>query len=375
MPDPRPRLSTRDLIGPVALFFGALLIAVAATVGPLVGETLRKVPLDTDQTWVSDGSDGTRILDRCSIDAPQARVLEARVQQQRRILAVRPADADVVTLQAGTALNADEYLVDGRPVEAKDECDETTLTALLDRVTLDRRTGAPRGASEVQYDDEKAAVVIGDRQGYTYRLPYGFDPADVTYFDPVTRQTLPMTPAGTETMDGREVVRFTVTVPLTDLGSSGHDPRTVLTRPARWFGTFEGVDPADELTATLQHSAEREFFVDTVTGVIVADRAKIREVFRFAPDLRQRHRSLADFELINLETTLSADRQTLRDGSSYAARRDRPVAVTTRWVPIVAGVLGVAALIGGGWALVRSGRRPDDGPSGAAEDGNTPPAD
>ncbi|AVL98977.1 DUF3068 domain-containing protein [Gordonia iterans] len=375
MPDQRPRLSTRDLIGPVLVFFGALLVAVAFAIGPLVADGLRKVPLSVDQTWVSDGADGARALDRCSLQAPQARVVEARIQQQRRVVAVRPADADVVTLQAGTALGIDEYLIDGRPVDTEDACDETTITAMVDRVTLNRRTASPTGNSEVQYDDERAATVIDDRRGYTYLLPFGFDADRAEYFDPVTRQALPMTPTGSETMGGRDVTRFSVTVPLTDLGAAEQDPRAVITKPARWFGRFPGVGPTDELTATLQHRAQRELFVDTATGVLVAERAEISEVFRFTPDLRERNRALADFALTNLEVTLSPDRQTVRESSEYASSRAWPVTVTTRVVPVVAGVLGAVLLVIGGWVLVRSGRRtqpPDADSSGSGADEDAP---
>lgn len=367
MPEQRPRLSTRDLMGPVALFFGALLLAVAVAVGPLVGDGLKKVPLDVDQTWVADGSDGTRLLDRCSLTSPDARVVEATVQQQRRILAVRPADSDVVTLQAGTALGVDRYLVDGRSVRPDQTCTEPTIAATLDRVTLDRATAAPTGDSEVQYDDERAAVPIVDRHGYTYLLPFGFDPDGAQYFDVVTRHSLPLTEVGSAMMGGREVTHFVVEVPETDLAAVQQDPRAVIEKPAAWFGDFPGVRPADELVATLHHRATRDLFVDRKTGVIISERARIEEAYRFAPDVRARNDQLADYSLTNLTTTLSSDQQTVREAAAYASSRAWPVVVTTRVVPIAAGVLGVVLLILGGWALQLRGRRPAaDSVDGAA---------
>ncbi|GAC58730.1 hypothetical protein GOHSU_47_00160 [Gordonia hirsuta DSM 44140 = NBRC 16056] len=366
MPEPRPRLSTRDLLGPTALFFGALLVAVAVALGPVVGSMLEKVPLTVDQTWVADGDDATRLLDRCSLEAPRARVLDGAVQQHRRILAVRPANSDVVTLQAGTALGIDHYLIDGKSIDPDKACGESTIAATIDRVTLERATAAPTGTSEIQYDDQSAAVAVPDRRGYTYLLPFGFTPQGAYYFDPITRQSMPMTVAGTETMGGRSVTHFVASIPETDLSGAGQDPRAVLTKPASWFGSFPGVRPSQRLTATLRHQATRHLFVDQQTGVIVAERAEIDETYRFAPNVRARNAALHDFELVNLRTTLNSDAQTVREGADYAADRAWPVRMTTLIAPIIAGVLGVLLLGLGIWLLLRA--TPGSTPQASVDD-------
>lgn len=350
MPDPRPRLSMRELRGPLAIFLGALALAVAVALGPLVGGTFRAIPLDTDQTWVADGSDGTRLLDRCSLEAPHARVVTGSVQQQRRIQTVQPSDGDVVTLQAGTALGVSSYLIDGLAVSPERACAEPTIAATVDRVTLDRRTAAPVGESQIQYDDEQAPVIVVDRRGYTYVLPYAFDPAGAQYFDALTRQSVPMHVVGTETMGGRDVTRFRVDVPLTDL-ATGQDPRAVITKPAAWFGSFDGVADDELLTATLQHRAVRDLFVDTRTGVIVAERSEIDEAYRFTPDVRARNTDLDAYALPNVVTTLNSDQQTIRDAAAVAAARERAVMITTRVIPLVAGIVGVIGLVAGVWLL------------------------
>ncbi|MFZ2512652.1 MAG: DUF3068 domain-containing protein, partial [Gordonia sp. (in: high G+C Gram-positive bacteria)] len=317
----------------------------------------KKVPLDVDQSWVLDGADGTRALDRCSLSAPRARVLEATVRQHRRVLAVRPADAEVVTLQAGAALGIDRLIVDGAAVDPEDICDTpATITATIDRVTLNRTTAAPTGGSEIQYDDQSAAVIVPDRRGYTYLLPFGFTPDSNDYFDPITRQSVPLTVAGTESIGGRTVTHFVATIPETDLSAAVQDPRAVLTKPAAWFRDFPGIAPTDELTATLRHRATIELFVDEATGVIVSERAAVTETYRFTPELRARSRELNDYSLINVDTTLDSDQRTIREAADYAASRAWPVLVTTRVVPIAAGVLGLFLLGFGIWWL----RRPDE---------------
>ncbi|WFN93105.1 porin PorA family protein [Gordonia sp. PS3] len=358
-----PRWSTRDLIAPTAFFLGALLLAAAVAMGPIIGPGLRKLPLSVDQTWIADSSDDTTVLDRCSIDSPAARVLEAHLQQRRRTVAVRPSDSDVVTLQAATALGVDSYLVDGRAQDAERVCAEPTLAATIDRVTVNRVTASPTGRSEIQYDDKHAAVAVPDRRGRTYALPYGFDdPGD--YFDVTTRQTVPLQAAGETEIDGRRVVRLRAVIPDTDLGALGTDPRGVITRPASWFGTFPGVAPSRRLTASLHHRATRDLFVDTATGVVVDERIEIEEEYRFAPGEAGSNPALTGFRLPNLSTVLTGDRHSRIDGADAARHRARPVTLVTRTLPVALGAVGVLALIGGAVYVYRTGvrnGREDDG--------------
>ncbi|MCF8588769.1 porin PorA family protein [Gordonia liuliyuniae] len=352
---PSPRLRTRDLLAPSALFLGALLLAGAIALGPVVGASLKKIPLDVDLTWVADGSDGSRVLNRCSIDEPRAQVLAAQVQQRRRIVAVRPADSDVVTLQAGTSLGVSEYRVDGEAVDADDVCDTETLSATVDRVTIDRRTALPSGQpSEIQYDDTKGAVTLPDRKGFTYVLPFEFSGSDLTYFDIVSRTPVPLIREGTQTVAGRETVHLAASVDDADL--SRFDTRAVITRPASWFGSFRGVRPDEPLTAALHHSAQRDLFVDETTGVVVEERVRLVEEYRFTSDTASRSPELADFRLTNVDTTLHSDPQSLQDAADAASSRDWPVTLTTLILPIVFGVLGIASLVFGVAVTLRDRR-------------------
>ncbi|GEE01563.1 hypothetical protein nbrc107696_20090 [Gordonia spumicola] len=341
-----PRFTGADLLAPTAFFLGALLLAAALAVGPIIGDRFRAIPSDVDVTWVADGSSSSRILDRCSLNAPTARVLDAQVQQRRRIVVVRPSDADIVTFQAGTSLGVNRYVVDGKSVKAKDVCAEQTLAATIDRVTLDRSTALTSGTSEVQFDDKKGAVTIPERRGYTYVFPYGVEIGDrPEYFDVTTRQSVSLLRAGTETIEGRATIHFTATTPDTDL--SQFDTRAVITKPASWFGTFPNVAPTQTLTATLHHSSQRDLFVDAATGVVVDERVTVSEEYRFADSAADRSQALANYRLVNIDATFTGDDRSRQDGAAAAAARQRPVTLTTVTAPIVFGVLGVAALAGG----------------------------
>ena len=118
-----PRMSARDLAGPVAIFLGALLLVAAIALPLYYVGTLKKTPMDLDITSVSDsqaqqgvsGSDAlpAKIFNRCSLEGPRAEVSDAHLTDQQRVLVVDPADADKVTFQAGNSVRIDSY-TDGR---------------------------------------------------------------------------------------------------------------------------------------------------------------------------------------------------------------------------------------------------------------------
>ncbi|GAC67224.1 DUF3068 domain-containing protein [Gordonia soli] len=371
------RFTTRELVGPTLLFVGGFLLAVAIALPTLFVDQLKTVGLGIDQTTVGESERGAEILDRCSLDAPTARVVGADLTRQQRVVAVRPADADRVTLQAGTSIRLDHFVVDGReqdvdaprpgapePVEResdpaddgsttdrrsdREDCTDATVTAVKDRVTIDRRTARPipgPTGSEVQYDSRRAPIVVADRAGFTYLFPIetGYAPAGLTYFDPTTRRALPLERTGTTTVAGRDAVELVAHVPDTDLNTLGENavghPPTTLTRPASWFGA-EG-DARRPLTAHLHHRAEVRLAVDTTTGTVLDRREQITQEYRFTdPDLGDRATTA-------LSATFGYDEATRR---ALAADADSTAAPLFWWgsvVPVIAVVLGVAAIVAG----------------------------
>lgn len=390
---PTSRWSTRDLLGPTVLFVGGFLLAAALALPTLLVGRLQLIPLSTDVTTVAtsvpadndtpdndgpsnDGPSATTtkgpvasatILDRCSLNTPTARTLAATLVRQQRVVAVQPADKRVVTLQAGTSVRAERIWLDGRVVAAdsarpgsqdappagRTACTDAVASAFKDRVSIDRRSALPAlgvtstgvsGNSEIQYDSNAAPVPAPDRRGYTYVLPFGVSVAEHTFFDPVTRRAVPLVPRGDTQVAGRSAQRFTAEVPDTDLdatrsGTTDGVPATRITRPASWFGV--GGDPARQLSATLHQTSRWELAVDTATGTILDERIDVEQSYRIADP------ALADFALVNLKATFAFDQSTQREMSDLAGRLALPVVIWGRVVPIIAGLLGVVALVGG----------------------------
>ena len=388
MPEERERSSrftTTDLIGPTLIFLGCFLLAVAVALPTLVGGALRTISLATDVTTSAPSltppqtDRPARILDRCSLATPGARVLDADLTRQQRVLAVRPADAHRVTLQAGTSIRVDHLVVDGRTVDpaaprpgsevpvpdGASACTDETIAAVKDRITLDRSSALPDlsagGSSEIQYDSRRAPIRVPDRRGFTYM--FGFDTIDdatpgkatLQYFDVATRRTVPLTVVGDDQVRGHEAVRLRAEIPDTDLhqiraadGGAAEDgtPPTIITRPASWF-TAAGVaipgDPARPLKATLHHRGTVEMSVDPATGTILDQRITVDEAYRFIdPDP-----ALADAQLTSLAATFRYDATSQRAMARQATGLDAPATVWGRVVPVFAAIAGLALLIAG----------------------------
>ncbi|MGW0035267.1 DUF3068 domain-containing protein [Gordonia sp. NPDC003376] len=384
-PPASSRWSTRDLIGPTVIFVGGFLIAAALALPTLLVGQMRLIPLSTDVTTVatSVGSPepNATILDRCSLNSPTARTVGAELVRQQRVVAVQPSDKRVVTLQAGTSVQAERIWLDGRSVDAgtarpgseqaaadgEPPCTDATLSAIKDRVTLGRRTALPdlganssgvQGNSEIQYDSHAAPVRVPDRAGYTYVLPFGTGTDGLRFFDPVSRRSVPLIHTGETLVDGRTAQRFVADVPDADLDAIGAGvpdsgvPATRITRPASWFGVAG--DPARPLTATLHQTSRWEIAVDEATGVILDERVDVDQAYRIADP------TLADYRLTSLTATFAYDRQTRAQLADQAQGLGNPLVIWGRVVPIAAGVLGVLAIAGGAVLTVRGrGDAPD----------------
>ncbi|MGP3706763.1 DUF3068 domain-containing protein [Gordonia paraffinivorans] len=353
------RWSAADLAGPTLIFVGSFLIAVTIALPTLLVGNFREIPLSTDFTTVATAEDAT-VLDRCSLATPRARTAGADLVRQQRVVAVQPSDSHRVTLQAGTSVQAETLKIDDREVDPEDPrpgsedesaqpCNEATIDAIKERVTLDRETAEPqlssRGASEIQYDSDQAPVLVPDRRGFTYLLPFDTSLSDHEFFDPVTRTTVPLAYDGETEVEGKTVARFRAEVPETDLAREalGRPVGTdvVITRPASWFG-IDG--PARELTATLRHKGSWDLAVDATTGTIVDATIVVDEFYAF-PDGTTG--VPADYRLPHLQATFVYDEQTQSEMTRLASDLATPITVWGRVVPIVTGVLGVLALIAG----------------------------
>lgn len=323
MPDAQnSRWSTSQLLPPTLVFLAALAITVAVASPLILAPELARVSLDTDLVSTAKSTTPVATLDRCSLDGPRVAHLPARsLIRSQRVVVVRPADRSVATLQAGTIVRRDDATSTG--------CTDPTILALLDRVTIARTTAAPVGESAVQTDSTRPATVLPDRRGRTYLFaPRTQLDADLGFFDPLTRRSVPLTVLGPDRVDGLDVTRVRAEIPDTNLATlPGADPRTRLTKPGGWFGW-----PGATVTADLHQRGRYTLWIDEKSGLIVDGEIAVTREY-IAGDRR----------LTEVDATFRYDSKTRSQLVAAARDQARPVWLASRLVPLVA-VLSALAI-------------------------------
>ncbi|GAA2061800.1 DUF3068 domain-containing protein [Williamsia deligens] len=378
------RMSARDLLGPVLIFLGALLI-VAAIAMPfyLVGQ-LQKTPMDTDYTTVStsqrtDGDSSSdalpaKILNRCSLTASKPEVSAAALTRQQRVVAVKPAGADKVTFQAGTSTRINQVQISGETVTPSADstsgggCLGALLTATVDRVTTNRTSGAAAlsggGSSEVQLDSSSKSVSIPDRRGLQYKFPFDSSSSKrYIYFDLASRTTSPLKYVDSTEIAGVKVLHFSQTVPEANLAqlrdaNDSTPAGTQLSQNASWYGGFPGIDNRQKLPADLYRTTTRDLYVEPDSGTIVNDRERIQEYYKISGVSGDAPQALRQYRLTNLDVTFAYDQQSQQQRASAAKDLSSPIKLYGRWLPIAFGIVGALALIAGIILLLRGPRTP-----------------
>ena len=350
------------------LFLGAALIMAAIVLSTYTVSRVTKIPLDIDTTLASDGTAATA-LDPASLSTDRfvANTDVPVVQQQQystEMGADTPSNADLVTLQVGTTLRRTDK-----------QQDSGLLLAIVDTVTLDRRTALavssennPAGFVQKPrtMDDTKPPLRIPlKHEGLNYRFPFDVEKKTYPYFDPIVQKTFDANYDGEEDVLGLTTFHFKQNVGLDNNGKIvepveypslyDRDEDAIVTARAALWG-LPG-PPDDQVTMKRYYAAQRDFWVDPVTGTIV--KAKERAVHYYVrcgdPDCKSRDPlkpdvTLVDYTVTSTEATVEQQVNAARD------ERDR-IAVWTRILPISFTALGIVALVGGGligWFTLRT---------------------
>ncbi|MGV0627462.1 DUF3068 domain-containing protein [Mycolicibacter minnesotensis] len=348
---------------------GAALLIAALLLSTYTVGKIAKIPLDIDVTLISNGSGAA--LDPESLVGEHVIVdQDVPLVAQQQIGVESPANADVVTLQAGSSLR-----------RADRQKDTGLLLAIVDTVTLNRTSAQaisddthPGGSVQRprNFDDGTPPTNIAlPHEGLSYRFPFDTQKQSYKYFDPIAQKAYEANYEGEDDVNGLTTYRFTQNVGYDSDGSLiepvrypslyGHDEDGEITAAARMWN-IEGVDPEEEVTMTRYYAAERTMWVDPVSGTIV--KSKVHANHYYARDPLKPEVALADYTVTSSEETIEAQVNAARN------ERDR-VALWSRVLPITFTAAGLICLIGGmlvGWfslpaeaALGRPGRDGGDG--------------
>ena len=298
---------------------------------------------------------------------------------QRRVQAVEPSDADVITLQAAQSLLRQD-LEGGEDVDA-------LVNATIDRVTVDRVTSEPidEPVSTLQVvaggaDGDDTAPVGFVREGLQYKFPFDTEQRTYQYFDASTFTTNPIEFMGETSVGGIQAYEFQQELGPIDMWSSirdhfaaisdGYDPavESILASYRREGMTagqwgLDG-DPEREVDMRRFYTNTRTVYVNPDTGQIVDGKEDIFQFFAEDQDEAETFVSSAEtMEAERSEPTRTAvrfqsgwDEETTETTLAGAQESADSLNTFGRVLPTVLGILGVLALIGGIVLGARGGR-------------------
>jgi len=339
------------------LGLGAALIMAAIVLSTYTATRITKIPLNIDTTLVSDGT--ATALDPASLSTDRfvANNNVPVVQQQQYSTesgSETPSNADVITLQVGTTLRRTDK-----------QQDSGLLLAIVDTVTLNRSTAMAASSDSspggwVQkprtMDDSKGPTNVPLRhEGLDYRFPFDVEKKTYPYFDPVAQKAFDADYDSEEDVNGLTTYHFKQNVGMDNNGKlvdpveypslyDRDEDAKVRARAALWG--LPG-PPDDEVTMKRYYAAQRDLWVDPVTGVIVKSKERAMHYYVRCgdPDCKQKDPlkpdvTLVDYTVTSNEATVEKQINSARD------ERDR-IALWTRILPITFGALGIVAIVGG----------------------------
>ncbi len=322
---------------------GAFLLVAAILIPTYTVPKLETTPLDLEVTTVSDGTGS--VLNSASLAAGKA-VVDKNVPlvSQRFVTVEEPSNADVITVQAGqTLLRSDK------------QGDTGLLSALVDRVTLDRITAMPveNPVGTIQVQGNKPAEEVA-HTGLQYKFPFNAEQKSYPYFDLNARATKDIDFIEETEINGTTVYKYEQTVGPVDLSEVVTTPTNKVTLPAATWGV-EGDGP---VTMTRYYENTRTLWVEPETGVIVKGQEKLHQYYS---------RTAGQPEVDVLNVPLTFDQNTVEYQIQQAKDGIDQLSLFGRTIPIIAGILGVIALIAGILIGLRSGNGPtrpvrNDGP-------------
>jgi hypothetical protein len=333
---------TRRTVACLLVGLGALLIVAAVMIPTYTVSRLAKTPLDLEITTIATNQPGEEslVLDSKSLTAPEgAAKIDTNVQlvSQRFLTVEEPSDATEMTIQAGQTL---------RRIDKQG--DTGLLTATVDRVTIDRKTGEPvakepNGAIAVTVNKEMESVMEPVQHvGLQYRFPIGTEKKTYPYFDLNARKTYDINFVEETEINSMKVYHFQQSVPVTNMWDVVQAPTNRLALPAAKWG-LEGDAP---VTMTRFYTNTRDLWVEPKTGTVIKGGEQIHLYYARSGDKP---------DVTALKSHLVFDENTVESQISVAKKNIDMLSLYGRVMPIVLGALGVIALIAGAFLGIRGG--------------------
>ncbi len=201
-----------------------------------------------------------------------------------------------------------------------DQTNHATFQYSLSRLPFDRRTAQLRNCCGANVDG--TTIRLTGLPGFAW--PFGTQPVTYQLFDTTMKRAVPVRYSGTATVDGISAYRFTETVAGARIGT-----RTV---PA----SLAGMPGNSNVTLPEMYTAHNTFFVDPTTGAQLNQVVNQRLVLVDAGGTQR---------MLLLDGSLTFTPQSLKKVVSIDNSARSKITLVEVTLPLVAGLLGVAALI------------------------------
>ncbi len=305
----------RGVATKLLVFVGAFLVVVAGLAAFYAPGQVKKTPLDVDSVTRLSGDaqlfDGTTLVPT-PVKATSVTHADSELSTD-----------DVVLFQSSSCLvkNPDGNAPD---CVSADDPDKRLVSAGTSVFATDRRTGLSAS------DFENLPADAEPREGLVNKFPFDAEQRTYAIWDGLTGTAVEATFQGAEEIDGLETYKFLVSITDADI----------------------------EITSGVlgKYSSEKTMWVDPVTGSI------IDQTERQTRTQADNGQTLLAIDLGFTDETVAANVQSAQDNGSK-------LTLLTSTVPLVGGVLGVVALIGGILLGVgATGARRDDSPNASLEE-------
>lgn len=335
---------------------GAFLLIAAILIPTYTVSALEKTPLDLEVTTISTGEGN--VLDAASLAAGRAKVDQnVPFVSQRFVTVEDPSNSDEMTLQAGQTLRRGDK-----------QGDTGLLTATVDRVTVDRKTSMPveNPVGTIQVSGTAPAEEV-PHTGLQYKFPFNAEQKSYPFFDVNARASKDIDFVEETEINGTKVYKYQQEVGPVDLSTVVNLPTNKVTLPADTWGVEGGAAP---VTMTRWYQNARTVWVEPETGVIVKGEEDIHQYYARSGDKP---------EVDVLKAPISFDENTIEYQIQQAKDGQDKISLFGRTIPIIAGIIGIIALIAGIFLGLRSGgtSRPvhGGGPTPTPGGGGTAPTE
>ncbi|RAO11405.1 Porin PorA [Micromonospora noduli] len=319
-------------VGAALFGLGVLLLVFAAGLPFYVAPAVTKLPYDLEPTTSVAEAKNAKFLKITRVgDSATIEVLQGDLTSNVEVI----PQPDDTKDRLPEDLKGDAVIWDVYQTVRRTDSPEVVVSQYSTELALDRISGAAASWKE-QWLNETGAdgTPVGNVKyaGQIYKFPFGTDKRDYQIFDRDLKRATPAKFVGTEKIKGIEAYRFEQRI-----------ENEVLTTPESSLQTLVGKFAPGATSGQIVYSNTRTVWVDPVTGSYV----NVRE---------QQHKELqpntgtptvlldADFNYN--DDTVSRSVETVKDNRFK-------IGLISFWGPIVAGVLGLIAVVFGVWLVTR----------------------